>query len=67
MHLPYLGSINWILKQVIVGPNCLAPRQPGAESPIDIFNASLDKIWFPYNVRRLPPKASNTVVLNASH
>lgn len=58
MHLLYLGGVNWILKQVIMGPNLLAARQPGAENPIDIYNTALEEMWLPYSVGRLPPKVS---------
>ncbi|KAG8722882.1 hypothetical protein FRC08_004512 [Ceratobasidium sp. 394] len=57
MHLLYLGATNWILKQVVVGPNLLAPRLPNTPDPIDVYNAALeDDLWLPYNVGRLPPK-----------
>lgn len=63
MHLLYLGGVNWILKQVIVGPDLLARRQPGAEKPIDIYNAALEEMWVPYSVGRLPPKVKVSFVL----
>jgi hypothetical protein len=56
MHLLYLGGVNWILKQVIMGPNLLAPRQRDAEKPVDTYNAALESMWLPFSVGRLPPK-----------
>ncbi|QRW04041.1 hypothetical protein RhiLY_03040 [Ceratobasidium sp. AG-Ba] len=57
MHLLYLGASNWILKQVVTGPNLLAPRVPNRPNPVDIYNTALeDDLWLPYSVGRLPPK-----------
>ncbi|QRV96762.1 hypothetical protein RhiJN_24780 [Ceratobasidium sp. AG-Ba] len=57
MHLLYLGAANWILKQVVMGPNLLAPRLPNSPNPVDVYNAALeDDLWLPYSVGRLPPK-----------
>jgi hypothetical protein len=58
MHLLYLGGVNWILKQVIIGPDLLAPQQREAEKPIDIYNRTLEDMWVPYSVGCLPAKVS---------
>jgi hypothetical protein len=60
MHLLYLGGTNWILKQIVLGPDLLAPRQADAEKPIDIYNAALAfDLWLPFSAgARFPPKVS---------
>lgn len=56
MHLLYLGGMNWIVKQVLVGPGILNKRHPGDRDPQDIFNDCLTTMWMPKNFQRLPPK-----------
>lgn len=59
MHLLYLGGVNWILKQIVLGPNLLAPRREDYPEPISVYNAALDfDLWLPYSAGRSPPKAS---------
>jgi hypothetical protein len=56
MHMLYLGAMNWIVKQVLVGPGMLMKRPTSNEDPQDIFNHCLDHMWMPRNFQRLPPK-----------
>lgn len=56
MHLFYLGGMNWILKQVLVGPGMLNKRHPNDQDPLVIFNRCLDEMWVPHSYQRLPPK-----------
>jgi hypothetical protein len=56
MHLLYLGAMNWIVKQILVGPGMLSKPQPTANDPQDIFNDCLERMWMPKNFQRLPPK-----------
>lgn len=60
MHLLYLGAMNWIVKQVLVGPGMLTKRRPGDQDPQDAFNDCLDTMWMPKNFQRLPPKVSSS-------
>ncbi|CUA74382.1 UvrD/REP helicase [Rhizoctonia solani] len=60
MHLLYLGIMNWIVKQVLVGPGMLNKRHVGDRDPQDIFNECLDNMWMPKNFQRLPPKLGQT-------
>ncbi|KAB5590187.1 Protein CSF1 [Ceratobasidium theobromae] len=60
MHLLYLGGMNWIVKQVLVGPGMLSRRHPGGEEPQDLFNKCLDSMWVPKNFQQLPPKIGQT-------
>ncbi|QRV80055.1 Transposase family tnp2 [Ceratobasidium sp. AG-Ba] len=60
MHLLYLGAMNWIFKQVLVGPGMLTRRHPGGQAPQDLFNECLDHMWMPKNFQRLPPKLGQT-------
>lgn len=62
MHLLYLGAMNWIVKQVLVGPGILNKRHPGDRDPQDIFNECLNTMWMPKNFQRLPPKVSITYI-----
>ncbi|KAG8703013.1 hypothetical protein FRC09_004399 [Ceratobasidium sp. 395] len=62
MHLLYLGGMNWIVKQVLVGPGMLARRHEHGLDPQDIFNNCLDNMWMPKNFQRLPPKASTSIL-----
>jgi hypothetical protein len=56
MHLLYLGGMNWIVKQVLVGPGMLTKRHPNDEDPQKLFNECLDSMWVLNNFSRLPPK-----------
>lgn len=56
MHLLYLGGMNWIVKQVLVGPGIFNKRHPGDPNPQDLFNDCLATMWMPKNFQRLPPK-----------
>lgn len=56
MHLLYLGTMNWIVKQVLVGPGIFNKRGPNHEDPQALFNACLSTMWMPKNFQRLPPK-----------
>jgi hypothetical protein len=56
MHLLYLGGMNWIIKQVLVGPGIFNKRHPNDEDPQTIFNNCLDAMWMAKNFQRLPPK-----------
>ncbi|QRV78718.1 Transposase family Tnp2 protein [Ceratobasidium sp. AG-Ba] len=60
MHLLYLGAMNWIVKQVLVGPGMLATRRLGDTDPQVLFNKCLDDMWMPRNFQRLPPKLGQT-------
>src|SRR4051794_33024327 len=53
MHLLYLGTMNWIVKQILVGPGMLSKRRAGGQDPQDIFNERLDHMWMPKNFQRL--------------
>jgi hypothetical protein len=62
MHLLYLGSMNWILKQILVGPGMLTKRNPNERDPLAIFNECIDNMWVPNSYQRLPPKVcSNSI------
>lgn len=67
MHLLYLGAMNWIVKQVLVGPGILNKRRPGDREPQDIFNDCLNTMWMPKNFQRLPPKVRSTNKLIPIH
>jgi hypothetical protein len=56
MHLLYLGAMNWIVKQVLVGPGIFNKRRPNDEDPQTAFNNCLNAMWMPKNFQRLPPK-----------
>jgi hypothetical protein len=56
MHLLYLGGMNWIVKQVLVGPGILNKRRAGDQDPQGIFNSCLEAMWLPKSFQRLPPK-----------
>lgn len=60
MHLLYLGAMNWIVKQVLVGPGILNKRHLGNCDPQDIFNNCLNIMWMPKNFQQLPPKVHST-------
>ncbi|QRV98832.1 Transposase family tnp2 [Ceratobasidium sp. AG-Ba] len=60
MHLLYLGAMNWIVKQVLVGPGMFNKRDLGGQDPQRVFNECLDKMWMPRNFQRLPPKLGQT-------
>ncbi|KAF8597086.1 hypothetical protein BDV93DRAFT_411443, partial [Ceratobasidium sp. AG-I] len=60
MHLLYLGVMNWIVKQVLVGPGIFNQRRPNDLDPRDIFNNCLKTMWMPKNFQRLPPKLGQT-------
>ncbi|KAG8723734.1 hypothetical protein FRC09_002003 [Ceratobasidium sp. 395] len=60
MHLLYLGGMNWIVKQVLVGPGMFSRRHEHGQDPQDIFNNCLDNMWMPKNFQRLPPKIGQT-------
>jgi hypothetical protein len=49
MHLLYLGAMNWIVKQILVGPGMLSKPQPTANDPQEIFNNCLERMWMPKN------------------
>lgn len=65
MHLLYLGAMNWIVKQVLVGPGMLNRSQPGNLEPQAIFNECLDRMWMPRNFQRLPPKVYIDILISA--
>jgi hypothetical protein len=56
MHLLYLGAMNWIVKQVLVGSGMFSKRRLGDIEPQVLFNDCLDRMWMPKNFQRLPPK-----------
>ncbi|QRV72064.1 Transposase family Tnp2 protein [Ceratobasidium sp. AG-Ba] len=60
MHLLYLGAMNWIVKQVLVGPGMFNKRHIGRRDPQAAFNECLDSMWMPRNFQRLPPKLGQT-------
>ncbi|KAG8721873.1 hypothetical protein FRC08_009396 [Ceratobasidium sp. 394] len=60
MHLLYLGGMNWIVKQVLVGPGMFSRRHEQGLEPHHIFNNCLDNMWMPKNFQRLPPKIGQT-------
>ncbi|QRV79852.1 Transposase family tnp2 [Ceratobasidium sp. AG-Ba] len=60
MHLLYLGGMNWIIKQVLVGPGIFNKRNPGDIEPQDIFNNCMKTMWIPKSFQRLPPKLGQT-------
>ncbi|QRV74708.1 Transposase family Tnp2 protein [Ceratobasidium sp. AG-Ba] len=60
MHLLYLGAMNWIVKQVLVGPGMFTKRRPEGRDPQVVFNECLDAMWMPRNFQRLPPKLGQT-------
>ncbi|KAF8601942.1 hypothetical protein BDV93DRAFT_584343 [Ceratobasidium sp. AG-I] len=61
MHLLYLGGVNWILKQIVLGPSLLAPRRVDHPEPINVYNTALEfDLWLPYSAGRSPPKIGQT-------
>lgn len=67
MHLLYLGGMNWIVKQVLVGPGMLEARHLGDREPKEIFNDCLDRMWMPKNYGRLPPKVYAFSFVGSQH
>ncbi|KAG8705691.1 hypothetical protein FRC08_001512 [Ceratobasidium sp. 394] len=63
MHLLYLRAMNWIVKQVLVGPGMFNQRHPNDPDPQSIFNDCLTTMWMPKNFQRLPPKVCQTCFL----
>lgn len=66
MHLLYLGTMNWIVKQVLVGPGVLNKRRPNDQDPQLLFNDCLSAMWMPKNYQRLPPKVCDYPVIALS-
>ncbi|QRW22084.1 Transposase family tnp2 [Rhizoctonia solani] len=54
------GGMNWIVKQILVGPGMIVRREFGGPEPQDIFNDCLDHMWMPKNFQQLPPKLGQT-------
>jgi hypothetical protein len=62
MHLLYLGSMNWILKQILVSPGMLTKRHPNERDPLAIFNECIDNMWVPNCYQCLPPKVRPSAI-----